>query len=40
MESIAGMMVGLVGLVIYFIVKTDWEWRKKKDGNNSNTPSI
>jgi len=40
MQSIAGMMVGLVGLVIYFIAKTDWKGRKKKDGDNSNTPSI
>lgn len=38
MEAIAGMMVGLVGLVIYFIVITDWKGRKKHDNNN--TPSV
>lgn len=38
MESIAGMMVGLVCLIIYFIVITDWKGRKKHD--KSNTPSV
>ena len=40
MEIIAGMMVGLVSLIIYFIIMTDWKGRKNKDVDNSNTPSI